>query len=370
MLYFALRDRTVGYYVIYLFAFVLYELTSSGLAWRVLWPFAAFPAIAGLRISAAIVAVSVALFARRFMRTAKHAPLLDRAFVSAIGLTVLATLAGIVVPPVLAVAAIVADVGLLLGIIAATALAVVCIRKGVRSAIFFLVGFTGLFIGAIVKIVVDDLGNIQSGAHFYGIEIGVCFDAVVLAFGLADRLRVETRARERAQAVSAEQERLARTDPLTGVPNRRFFDERLRAEWSRAARTSTPLAIVMLDVDRFKSYNDTLGHLAGDDCLKIVAQTAGAVAQRADELLARYGGEEFALILPGCTLDGATVIGERMVRAVRDLDVMHPAGGIVTISAGVAAFEGGPHLDADILIADADAALYRAKESGGDCVRS
>jgi diguanylate cyclase (GGDEF)-like protein len=368
MLFIALRDRNVGLYVLYLFGFILYEMTASGLAWRELWPFASIPAIGALRVVSAIVALAVTAFARSFMRTAKNAPPADRVLLGAIALTLVATIVGAVAPATLAISAIVADVGLLLSILACTACAIICWRRRVRSAMFFFIGFTGLFIGAIVKILVDDFGGIQSSAHFYGIELGVCFDSIVLAFGIADRMRLDTRARERAQATAAEQERLALTDALTGIANRRQFDARLGAEWNRAVRQKTPLAIVMLDIDRFKLYNDASGHGAGDECLQLVATTANALAQRADEVFARYGGEEFAMILPGCTVDGATVIAQRIVQAVRDLNLTHPAGGVLTLSAGVAAYEGGPFVDHAVLVADADAALYRAKASGGDCV--
>jgi diguanylate cyclase (GGDEF)-like protein len=360
MLFIALRDPNIGLYVCYLAAFVLYELVASGLGWKYVWPFASIPAIEALRISAVIVVAAVVAFARRFMHTREHAKLTDTLFVASALFILAATVAGSIVPSLAAMTSLVADAGILASIVICTVLSVQCLRAGERSAMFFLIGFIGLFIGAVSKIVGDDLGLISSTVHFYGIEAAVSFDAVILALGLADRIARERAERERAEALAAEQQRLARTDPLTGVANRRLFDERLAAEWKRSTRYSSPLAILMIDIDRFKSYNDMRGHLSGDDCLKLVAHACRDNVQRADEVFARYGGEEFAVILPESSIAVAQVMGEAMVRTVRDLDIPHPQGGVITISVGVAAYEGGPHADVDVVLADADAALYRA----------
>ena len=354
LLFGALRDRNIGLYVLYLAAFVLYEFTSSGLGWRYLWPFASIPAIAALRVAALVVAVAVTVFARSFMQTAKNAATADRVLVGSIGFTAVATIVGLVFPATAAVAAIVADVGLLAGIVALAVTSAICVRNGVGTARFFLIGFSGLFAGAIVKILVDDFGGISSSAHFYGIELGVSFDALVLALGIAYRMRL--------------QERLARTDPLTGVANRRHFDDRLRAEWSRSGRYNKALAVLMIDVDRFKPYNDSLGHLAGDACLRTIANAASAVVQRADEIFARYGGEEFGVILPDANPESARAVAERIRAAIEALGLKHPAGGVVTVSIGVDCCIGTPHTDPQTTLAQADAALYAAKKRGGNCI--
>jgi diguanylate cyclase (GGDEF)-like protein len=313
------------------------------------------------------VALGVYAFAASFMQTRVNAPFMHRIFTGAILFTALATLAGLVFPATLAVTAIVADAGLLIGILACTATAIVCVRRGVRSARFFLIGFMGLFVGGIIKIVADDFGSITSTAHFYGVELGVSFDAVILALGLADRIRGEISGRERAQALAVEHERSAYTDALTSVPNRRRFDERLRAEWNRVCRHGGSVALVMIDIDRFKPYNDVAGHLAGDECLKLIATTMMNHVKREGEVFARYGGEEFAVILPGSTLDEAVSLGERMALAVDELQIQHPAGGNVTVSAGIALRHGTHPSDVELLIEDADASLYHAKHSGGNC---
>jgi len=162
---------------------------------------------------------------------------------------------------------------------------------------------------------------------------------------------------------------LASQDGLTGLANRRAFDETLAKERLRARREQTILALIMIDVDWFKTFNDLYGHPAGDDCLRRVGGAiAGAILRPAD-LAARYGGEEFVVLLPNTDEDGAVMIGERIGNAIMELGIPHDANinGIVTVSAGVAAMAGGEGT-AETLIENADHALYRAKKFGRNVV--
>jgi len=161
--------------------------------------------------------------------------------------------------------------------------------------------------------------------------------------------------------------RLSMIDGLTGVSNRRRFDEFLGEEWKRGLRTEQPLALIMADIDHFKAFNDHYGHLAGDDGLKRVARALNGVLKRPADLLARYGGEEFAAILPATNTTGAQAIGEAMRTAVQDLGLPHgfsTAGTVVTVSIGIAAAVPRMGLTAAMLIAAADRALYEAKAGG------
>ncbi|QNA91058.1 sensor domain-containing diguanylate cyclase [Massilia sp. Dwa41.01b] len=160
-------------------------------------------------------------------------------------------------------------------------------------------------------------------------------------------------------------EKLATRDGLTGLANRRCFDDTLAAEWTRALRQCQPLSLLMVDVDNFKAYNDANGHLGGDECLKRIA-TAVASEMRANDLVARYGGEEFAVILPNQSLKGAAIVAERIRRRVESLELpngLAPAKR-VTVSIGAATAIAGPDNNASELVAIADAALYRAKHLG------
>jgi diguanylate cyclase (GGDEF)-like protein len=160
---------------------------------------------------------------------------------------------------------------------------------------------------------------------------------------------------------------LARRDGLTGVSNRRHFDEMLAQEFLRARRQQLPLALIMVDVDMFKVFNDTYGHPAGDECLRRVAGAIRSSLLRPGDTLFRYGGEEFAVLLPATDAEGARVVAEAMRSAVAGLGMEHTGSslGIVTISAGIGWImpSGGSEAAAD-LVSMADHALYRAKEAG------
>ena len=159
---------------------------------------------------------------------------------------------------------------------------------------------------------------------------------------------------------------------MTGLANRRRFDEALELEWRRASRSQTPLAVVMADIDSFKQYNDTLGHPQGDKCLAAVADVFFQSVGRAGDLAARYGGEEFVVLMPGADLAAALVFAEGMRAACEERAIAHPAspvGPVVTISLGVASCIPSDDVSPTFLVSEADAALYRAKLEGRNRVR-
>ncbi|TDB29125.1 GGDEF domain-containing protein [Stenotrophomonas sp. ATCM1_4] len=182
------------------------------------------------------------------------------------------------------------------------------------------------------------------------------FVVATLGFGLRSML-LQIHLLERQAAL----DQLARQDGLTGVANRREFDATLRNEWNRARRSGTELALLLVDIDHFKAFNDAHGHPAGDRCLQAVAAQLQATVQRAADRVARYGGEEFAVIVPGCDLDGVLALAERLRVAVQALRLPE---GPVSISIGVAFLHPPVMPDSGQLLADADAALYAAKHAG------
>jgi diguanylate cyclase (GGDEF)-like protein len=183
------------------------------------------------------------------------------------------------------------------------------------------------------------------------------------------KVAVELALAKHAQA-RAENERLselALTDPLTGLANRLRFDQTLACEWDRAARGRLPLAVVMIDIDHFKSFNDSRGHGAGDICLKSVAHALREHCNRPGDLVCRWGGEEFAVVLPGTDRAGALHVARELVEVIGVLRIAHgysPAAPHVTISVGAASFLPSDGASVRDLVELADGALYAAKRAG------
>jgi len=162
-------------------------------------------------------------------------------------------------------------------------------------------------------------------------------------------------------------ESLALVDGLTGIPNRRRFDEALDPEWKRALRNGTPLAVIMADIDYFKAYNDNYGHGAGDQCLKAVAKTLANSLSRPSDIMARYGGEEFIAMMPDTDAEGAHLLAERWRAKVAALALPHPFSGAadhITISVGYASLKPVQGRSPAELLDLADKMLYQAKEQG------
>lgn len=180
-----------------------------------------------------------------------------------------------------------------------------------------------------------------------------------------ERLAAELAERSVAlERLNGELDTLSRTDPLTGLANRREFVARLEDEWARATRTGQPMSLVSIDVDRFKQYNDRYGHSAGDQCLKTVAGVIGRVACRHSDLAARPGGEEFALLLPGTPPGSAAIVAERLRAMVEADSAASELAHSVTVSIGVAAIDPADGETIEKLMRCADEALYRAKAAG------
>lgn len=193
----------------------------------------------------------------------------------------------------------------------------------------------------------------------------------VLKQSITNGLELE-KSKEQTERLAKELYRQSTMDALTSVTNRRGFNEALDSEWMRAKRSSTPLTLLMIDVDCFKAFNDSLGHLAGDECLQRIAANLRYRVKRAGETIARYGGEEFAVLLPNTTAEAGVGIAETIRESILTLNVPHPASSVadrVTVSAGVFCVSPDQMEDSRMLIERADQALYQAKADGRNCVR-
>lgn len=205
-----------------------------------------------------------------------------------------------------------------------------------------------------------------------GMLVVLCSAMVALCLLFRREMLNRLAAEEALTEAAHKLELAANTDGLTGLSNRRRFDEALQTEWRRSARERTPLSLLLLDVDRFKAFNDRYGHQAGDDCLRAVAAAVGACARRPGDLAARYGGEELAMVLPGTDEEGAAHLAELVRSAVEALGLQHEdngeCGGVVTVSVGCATLSPQPISSPDTasrtLLKEADRMLYEAKRGG------
>ncbi|MBD2291928.1 PleD family two-component system response regulator [Anabaena sphaerica FACHB-251] len=184
---------------------------------------------------------------------------------------------------------------------------------------------------------------------------------------LHQEIKVRQKVEEALLAANQQLQLFALLDGLTGVANRRKFDEYLNLEWQRLAREKLPLSLLLCDVDFFKNYNDTYGHLTGDDCLKQIAKTLKSSVKRPSDLLARYGGEEFAVILSNTNYEGAIYLAEEIRQNIYSLKIPHAQSRVdnfITLSIGVTTLVPNLEMSPNILIEVGDKALYTAKAQG------
>ena len=234
---------------------------------------------------------------------------------------------------------------------------------GLRFPLALTAGWLGGATG--IALTLLDGGTIQwqmlNGTYTAASVLGMC-----LAYGLDRQERINFLQSTLLRQTLQKTEQLSREDGLTGLSNRRYLNEVLDDEWNRAMRYSMSIAIMLIDIDHFKRYNDKLGHLEGDKCLKQVADLIGGLAHRSGELAARYGGEEFVLLFPNMDLPTAEEHAERLMARLTSLAIPHPASDkrVVTVSIGVAVCVPTPEMSVDQTMRLADEALYAAKANG------
>lgn len=205
----------------------------------------------------------------------------------------------------------------------------------------------------------------QEGDETRGLELGAV-DYITKPFSIPIvKARVKTHLDLKRKTDILEN--LSSLDGLTGIPNRRRFDEVIELEWRRSLRTEMPLSVIMLDIDFFKKYNDNYGHAAGDDCLRNVAALLAKTVKRPHDFVGRYGGEEFVVVLPETDYDGAQGIAKNIHDAINELKLTHEHSDVadyVTVSVGVATTVPDKIKTFGKLVETADSMLYRAKRGG------
>ncbi len=246
-------------------------------------------------------------------------------------------------------------------------LLLVVFRRGFPGAVL------AIFVIAVISIALTVTGHgplmlIEDSHMLHRIVVVQIFLAVALftVFPVAALLEEGEELEASLRKSEARYRELASADGLTGLPNRRSFDDRLEEEWQRAMQRREPLALLLIDVDLFKSFNDLCGHMGGDDCLRRIAKTISEALPRPSDMVSRFGGEEFAVILPNMEAETALEAAESIRTAVSALQVPHAGSplGIQTISIGVAATVPMREERADSLLKASDTALYRAKHLG------
>jgi len=211
---------------------------------------------------------------------------------------------------------------------------------------------------------------IHANGHFIPVRLSgqiVEIDGEQYIWSSVEDITDRKQAEEELTRLYKEVEELSFKDELTGIANRRMFDQTLDREWKRAQRDQTPLSMIMLDIDYFKQYNDCYGHQEGDECLKRVAEALSTVSRRAIDSVSRYGGEEFVLLLPETDVNQAIYLAEQSLRVVKQKNIPHKlskVSDVVTVSAGVFTSIPAVGTEPAILIEAADKLLYRAKQKG------
>jgi two-component system, sensor histidine kinase LadS len=348
LVFIAVRDKAFLAYFAYVGTFGLYMLIHNGLAYQYLWPDS--PRWGNTSL---VAFINIALFAglqfsRMILRAREVTPRLDMA---ARGLQAVAALL-LLAAPVVPYSAIIAPVAglVLIGVIFMLIMGSVAMVSGSRPARFYVIAWSSFLCGSVIFL----LKTFGVLPHTFftqnGWQIGSLLEMILLSMTLSTRMN--------------ELQRQSRTDPLTLLGNRRLFDDKLPQEVALAREEQKPLSLLVLDIDHFKGYNDRHGHARGDQAIRAVANALRKFARK-PLVACRYGGEEFTVILPGIDCQTAAVMSDRLRRTVEETLSGDLA---ITISVGYACLSRGDFESADKLFEAADSALYRAKQSGRNCV--
>ena len=395
LVYRALRDVNYLHYVHYLLGYALFQLSLNGLALQYLWP--KYPVWGNLAtpLFIGVAFLGAVNFARSFLHLKSQAPLLDHIGKGLWLFFLLVILGSFVMPYMLMIQ--IATTGALATAIYEFACGLVVWRGQLRQARYFLLAWSALLFGVVLYSL--KTFNLLPSMFIteYSLQIGSALEVLLLSFALAHRMKIlqldYTRIQEEAKG-QLEQRVLQRTaeldealkklsdansklrslnftDGLTGVRNRKYFDQKLRKEWERAQRGGYFLTIMLIDLDFFKKINDTYGHQAGDLCLKSVSSAIQSALKRPCDIVARYGGEEFVIILPLTDEAGAVHIAESIRQDVAELVVTYEGWRInLSASIGLCTVKPDEVLKPNDVIAAADAALYKAKHNGRNQVQT
>lgn len=382
VLFFVLGDKTQFLFIAYTISFALWSLIYCGFADMFFWPQNPI-SNTWIMISVLIFSTSMTLFSLNFLSLNKINPLLDKTIkIIILGMTVS------VIPLIIfdyyqlffiLFMSIIAVILILL-----TISSVLCIKKKTKESYFYAISWSLNFFGSFLYIA-KVFGIVPSTILTdYTMHIGTIFQAIVLLIGVIVRVyTIQKQTKHDLEVVVAKRtcelrtaneqlRKLSSKDPLTGLYNRRHFLERFTIVAKINNRGSQNLSVMILDIDFFKQFNDTYGHIEGDHCLQKVALTLLHSLPRKSDFCARYGGEEFVICLPGTDADGAKTVAERIRTNIEELRIPHAnstAADVVTISIGVFNCITDRSELLDYLLQNADQALYLAKKNGRNQVQ-
>ena len=392
-----MRERVYLWYVLWVAAIASFQASIGGLAFQYLWPEATQWNDRAIVVFLALAVTSASFFMIDFLALARRGGWMLRLPQATAWLCLLALLSAFVLPYPMAIRlAIGCAVVAMFGALLVSALRG---REGFAPARIFLLAWFLVLAGGLV-LAASKFGLLpRNMLTEHATQVGTALEVILLSLSLAGRLQHERRLREQAQAEAMATQRRAnerleqrvaertrdleqlnrrleqasRTDALTGVANRRHFDERHAGAVQRAIASAGPLGVLLLDLDHFKRINDTLGHPAGDDCLREVARRVAMLLAGQDggeALLARYGGEEFIALLPDCDDKAALALAERLRQALQQ-PLHRPDGSMLNLSAsfGLAVQPAGLQSSLPELFSRADTALYAAKAKGRNQVQ-
>ncbi|OYT89832.1 MAG: diguanylate cyclase [Burkholderiales bacterium PBB6] len=383
------REKVYALYVAWVAAIGTFLTTLTGLSFQYLWPEATAWNDTALVVLLGLSGATGCAFAATFMKLQPLPAWRLSAVRALVVMNLVATAAAFVLPYSVGIKFSIVSAVLAIGLV--TVLAALRANEGYKPGQIFLLAFGCVLAGGAI-LAANKFGLIERNLLTeHAAQIGSAIEVLLISLGLAARLneerslresaqaaalrvqheareQLESRVRERTielEAVNRKLSQLSMTDGLTAIPNRRYLDDVLARELEQATVAGKSLSVALVDVDHFKMFNDTHGHLAGDLCLQTVARELQAQALRTDDLVARYGGEEFCVVMPGAGPDGAIAVAERMRAAVQALAVDTGYGAVgITVSIGVCSLVPNHPDDLASLLKTADEALYRAKRAG------
>lgn len=403
----SVRERSYLYYVIYVSAMCTFIASINGISYQFLWPNSIWWNDQAIIVSLSAVILFALLFSRHFLDLPASSPRLDKFCEYAILYGSVFLLFSLHIPYRYAIILVILNS--MLQIVLTFCIGLYRLKQRYSAAKFFLSAWAAIFAGGII-LALNKLGILpRNGFTENAVQFGSAAEVILLSFALADRLNTEKTNRYQAQQNALKHEKEAReahelalmtqkkanetlelnvsirtkeleeantklkelsiTDGLTKLNNRRYFNEIYNSEFLRAFREKNPLSFLIIDIDHFKQFNDTYGHITGDECLTTVAQAIKSQLQRDNDFIARYGGEEFCILLPNTVAEGAYNVAEGIRKHIEALSFTADKNEIkITVSIGVATEVPASKEEANNLLSKADKALYQSKAQGRNMV--